>query len=172
MQQLLKRLIDNINDTVSEASSVERAYIREAVMILQQCIESIIPEDSRVSVRQELLAQLKWAELYATYQKKYPTYRLSGNGSLIPKAEDDEVLLLRMAVEILEGARTLRALLSIPSDFENEWIYIQRRCEKKRSATDHIICSHEPSFPEPQDESDDEAENSLITQFTYQYWYF
>lgn len=172
MQQLIEQLIRNIKNAASEVSSVERSHIEEALIILQGCLESINLDYTSAVVRQELLAQVKWTELYASHQTKHPTYRVLVDGFLIPKTEDNEALLLRMAAEILDGARTLRELLGVPNDGDNEWIYVKRRCKTRNGTNDHFRHAHVPIAPESQEGSDDEYEGSPTNCFTYQYWYF
>lgn len=171
-QQLIEQLIGNMTNAISEVSSLERLHIEEALIILRSCQESIDPDYTPAVVRQELLAQVKWTELYASLRTAYPTYRVVGDGLLIPKTEDNDALLLRMAAEILDGARTLRELVGVPNDSENEWTYVKRRCKTRGGTSDHFSYSHVPIPPKSEEGPPAEYEGSPTSCFTYQYWYF
>lgn len=171
-EQLIRKLIEHLYCTTSLAGPVERPYIVESLALLHRCAENGVPKHLSAIIYDELLSQLEWIKIYASHQTKYPTYRVTSNASLVPKTEDNEILLVRFLKEILEGAYALQELIGIPRDVRGEWKCVQRHCEKQKTIEDDRTPSIMAINTEIDHESDNTYEDNIPDVFSHKYWYF
>jgi hypothetical protein len=157
------------------ASPSEYDNLQEALDILRGCASCSPPQHDEKFILQELEEQLRWTELYHDQKRQLYGAKPLRAESIVPEVQDNEALLYRFSVLVLEGASALSDMLGVVKK-NNHWELVMHKQRDKKNDSEQEYDDadgddSEPASPSQLSQTPEHEEQVGSNLQDNRYWY-